>query len=148
MRLEFSAGGIVYKKHNGKIEWLIVQSAEYGGWVFPKGLIGDTKRGESIEEAALREAEEEGGVKANIVERITPPIEYFYKRDGDLRKKTVYYFLMEYLSGDPVNHDDEMRDAKFVSEAELRKILTYKNDLDSFENALKVFKKKSVNRLF
>jgi len=140
MRYEFSSGGIVYKKIKMKVLWLIVHHAEHGGWVFPKGLIGDTVKGESVEEAALRETEEEGGVKGRIIERLSPPVEYFYKRDGELSKKTVYYFLMEYISGDPKNHDEEMLEAKFVSEKEVRETLTYKNDLDSFKNALKVFK--------
>lgn len=148
MKYEFSAGGIVYKKFKTGIKWLIVHHAEHGGWVFPKGIIGDTVRGESIEEAAFRETNEEGGIKGKIIERLSPPIEYFYKRDGELRKKTVYYFLMEYLSGDPKNHDEEMLDAKFVTEEELRKILTYKNDLDSFENALKIFKMRKSEELF
>ena len=138
MKYEISAGGIVYKKLDKNILWLVVQHAEHGGWVFPKGLVGDTKRGESLEDAALRETEEEGGVKASIIERIPNPNEYFYKRDGELRKKTVYYYLMEYISGDPANHDDEIKDAKFITTKEVKKILTYKNDLISFENALNI----------
>lgn len=147
MIFEFSAGGIVYKLKNSKeknpskierndILWLVCQHSEHKGWVFPKGLIGDKKRGENIEDAALRETEEEGGVKAKIIERIPYPIEYFYKKDNQLRKKTVYYFLMQYLSGDPKNHDDEMIEAKFVSEEEILKLLTYKNDVNAFKRAL------------
>ena len=139
MKYEISAGGIVYKKLDENILWLVVQHAEHGGWVFPKGMVGDTKRGESIDEAALREVMEEGGVKCEIVERVANPNEYFYKRDGELRKKTVYYFLMKYISGDPANHDNEIKDAKFITTDEVKKILTYKNDLISFETALKIF---------
>jgi len=146
MQYEFSSGGIVYRKVNNSIEWLICLNAEYNKWVFPKGLIADHKRGESIEEAALREVEEEGGVKAKIIERLIDPIEYFYKRDGILRKKTVYYFLMEYVSGDPKNHDQEMQDAGFFLENEVKERLGFKNDLNAFTHAIQVYLTNKANK--
>jgi hypothetical protein len=45
---------------------------------------------------------------------------------------------MEYVSGDPKNHDWEMMDAKFVSENEVKKILTYKSDKEAFEKILEI----------
>ena len=92
-----------------------------------------------MEEAALRETEEEGGVKAKIIVPLPDSIEYFYKLNGTTIKKTVYYFLMEYLSGDPKNHDSEMIDAKFVSTEEVKKTLTFNSDKEAFEVALKLF---------
>jgi len=142
-----SAGGIVYKKVSQTTPyplqpttylWLICQHSQHKGWVFPKGLVGDHTPNEKMEEAALREVEEEGGVKAKII--INKPIvtNYQYKWEGSLIKKTVYYFLMEYLTGDPKNHDWEMIDAKFVSTEEVKKTLTYKSDIEAFEKILKL----------
>jgi len=98
----------------------------------------------------LREVEEEGGVKAKIIDDRPVKVSYVYQwqnsphggKDGEkiLIKKTVYYFLMEYLSGDPKNHDWEVSDAKFVSEDEVKKTLTYKADKEAFEKILKIFK--------
>ncbi|PIV09578.1 hypothetical protein COS31_01390 [Candidatus Roizmanbacteria bacterium CG02_land_8_20_14_3_00_36_15] len=141
-----SAGGIVYKKiRNSKFEirnylWLICQHSQHKGWVFPKGLVGDKDLTESLETAALREVEEEGGVKTKIVNN--KPIKTFYSyRFGDcLIKKTVYYFLMKYVSGNPSNHDWEMSEAKFVSKEEIEKTLTYSSDKHAFQEALDFLK--------
>lgn len=140
---QVSAGGIVYKKIydlRSKIchlQWLICQHSQHKGWVFPKGLVGSS---ESMEQAALREVEEEGGVKARIVN--DKPIKTFYSyRFGDsLIRKTVYYFLMEYISGDPVNHDWEMSEAKFISEKEIKKTLSYNSDRLAYKKALDFLK--------
>lgn len=150
---EITAGGIVYKKiksqtSNIKIMWLVCRHSQHKGWVFPKGLIGDRKTNEQKETAALREVEEEGGVKAKISHPAPIIAKYTYRwrgsphaKDDDeefLVYKTVYYFLMEYVSGDPKNHDWEMMDAKFVPEEEVKKLLTYPSDKKAFEEALKL----------
>ena len=80
--------------------------------------------------------EEEGGIKAKIVNKKPIKTEYEYQWLGTLIKKTVYYFLMEYVSGDPKNHDWEMSEAKFVTEEEVKKILTYPSDKEAFAKIL------------
>lgn len=129
---QISAGGIVYK---GDL-WLICQHSQHKGWVFPKGFVGDTHKDESNEAAAIREVAEEGGIKAKIINHEPIITNYEYQWKGDLIKKTVYYFLMEYVSGDPKNHDWEMSDAKFVTEDEVKKTLTYPSDVQAFEKIL------------
>jgi len=136
---EISAGGIVYKKEDRRILWLVTQHSQHKGWSFPKGLIGDTNKDEPKEEAALREVEEEGGVKAKIVNPEPVNVHYVYKFDDTLVDKTVYYFLMEYISGDPKNHDWEVSEAKFVVADEVKKTLTFKNDQEAFLKTLKLF---------
>lgn len=135
--LQTSAGGIVYKKNGKKVQWLICQHSQHHGWVFPKGFVGDKNIGESNESAALREVEEEGGIKAKIINQAPITSGYQYIWDNQLIKKTVYYFLMEYVSGDPSKHDWEMSDAKFVGEEEVKKTLTYDSDKKAFEIVLK-----------
>lgn len=130
---QISAGGIVYKKEGGQVLWLITQHSQHKGWVFPKGLVGDNHVDETMEDAALREVEEEGGVKARIVEKQPIETHYQYQWEGDLIKKTVFYFVMEYLSGDPADHDWEMMDARFATAEDVRKTLTYDSDKRAFE---------------
>ena len=48
---------------------------------------------------------------------------------------------MEYISGDPKDHDWEMMDAKFVPEEEVKKILTFPSDKGAFEEILCLVKK-------
>jgi len=136
-----SAGGIVFKQisRNKKQEtklWLITQHSQHKGWVFPKGLVGDHDKNESMKTAALREVKEEGGIEAKIVDDKPIVTKYQYRWQGNFIKKTVYYFLMEYVSGDPKDHDWEMMDAKFVTEAEVKKTLTYKSDREAFEKVI------------
>jgi ADP-ribose pyrophosphatase YjhB (NUDIX family) len=138
-----SAGGIVYKIKDQKSKikdflWLICQHSEHKGWVFPKGFVGDVDKNESNKTAAIREVEEEGGVKTKIINPKPIVSKYEYQFEGTLYKKTVYYFLMEYISGDPKNHDWEMNEAKFVTEDEVKKTLTYPSDKEAFEKILKI----------
>ena len=153
-KTEISAGGIVYKElitdHRlPTTVWLITQHSKHKGWGFPKGLIGDKDSSEKIEVAALREVEEEGGVKAKIVSAKPVEVKYKYRFKDYLVDKTVYYFLMEYISGDPKNHDWEMMDAKFVPVEEVKKTLSFKSDKEAFTKALILFnrKKSAADRL-
>lgn len=140
-KTEISAGGIVYKKGGDKILWLITQHSQHKGWGFPKGLIGDTDKNEQMEEAALREVGEEGGIKAKIVNETPVKIEYKYRFQEYLVGKSVYYYLMEYESGDPKDHDWEVSEAKFVTEDEVRKTLSFKSDQEAFEKILELYTK-------
>lgn len=137
MQYEFSAGGIVYKKDTEQTLILIAQHSQHHGWVFPKGFIGDTIPGESKEAAALREVQEETGVVGNILQALTP-ITYEYTMDGKKRKKTVYYYIMEYVQGDVANHDWEMEKVEWLAMADIEKRLTYDSDKQVWEEAKKI----------
>jgi len=134
--IETSAGGIVYKSIDGIRYWLVIQHNGAKHWGFPKGHVGDKIDNERLEDAALREVYEEGGVKAKIVKHDPFTNTYYYTLKGAPRKKTVHYFLMEYLSGDTNDHDFEVQEAKFVPEENVMDILTYKNDKKILEEAL------------
>ncbi len=137
--IEVSSGGIVYRKIDGQTLWLITQHSEHKGWSFPKGIIGDEKENELKEEAALREVREEGGVTAKIINDDPVQTLYTYKnKKGELVNKTVYYFLMEYVSGNPNDHDWEVSEAKFVTADVVKKTLTYQGDKNAFEKILEL----------
>jgi 8-oxo-dGTP pyrophosphatase MutT (NUDIX family) len=153
MRFEFSAGGIVYKKDQDNIlkqvqddiKILVCQHSQHHGWVFPKGLIDDHVKGqkksasakgfgETKEEAAIREVREETGVFAKIIEPLTP-VSYWYNFEGEKIKKTVYYFLMEYVSGDTKDHDFEMENVEWLIMDAVDERLTYKSDREVWKQA-------------
>lgn len=133
---EVSAGGIVYKKTGDSILWLITQHSKHKGWGFPKGIVGDQDEFEAEQEAAVREVEEEGGVRARIADAKPVEVKYKFRFKEYLVDKTVHYFLMEYMAGDPKDHDWEVQEAKFVSTDEARATLTYGSDKKAFEEIL------------
>lgn len=137
MKFEFSAGGIIYKKEKGKVFILLCQHSGHHGWVFPKGRIGDHIKNENKEETALREVKEETGVVAKILKPIKP-ITYWYEDNGQKIKKTVYYFLMEYLKGDISKHDFEMENVEWLNVDEVKKRLTYSSDKKAWQEAQKL----------
>ncbi len=142
MKFEFSAGGIVFRKDldKKKIDVLVAQHSQHHGWVFPKGLIGDKKEKETKEDAALREVEEETGIKGKIIEALLP-ITYWYNFEGEKIKKTVYYFLMEYISGNTKDHDFEMENVEWLPIEEIENKLTYKSDRQVWKKAKELLNK-------
>jgi len=113
---ERSAGGIVFKKENNKVWWLIVKtvSTYQSGkkrtrkgpvYKFPKGHL---QKNEFLKQAALREVEEEGKVKAKIVTKIGS--NNYILWDHENRKKIikkVTFFLMEYAGESSLKYFDK-----------------------------------------
>ncbi|TSC54009.1 MAG: hypothetical protein LiPW16_199 [Microgenomates group bacterium LiPW_16] len=91
MKIEISAGGIVYRK-KGKACQILLLKDKNNNWTFPKGLIEDN---EDKITTAQREIGEEVGLKNTKFISELPPIGYWYKWQKNLVKKTVYYFLFE-----------------------------------------------------
>lgn len=142
MKFEFSAGGVVFRRitNNEKhknIEILLGQHSQHHGWVFPKGIIGDHKKGEKKEETALREVEEETGIRGKILKSLQP-VTYWYNFNGEKIRKTVYYFLMEFVSGDTKNHDWEMENVEWMPKEEVMERLTYKSDKEVWKEAKRI----------
>ncbi|MDO5690289.1 MAG: NUDIX hydrolase [Tissierellia bacterium] len=96
---EISAGGVVI---NG--DTVLTLRKFQGDWVLPKGrLEGD----ESSEAAAIREVEEESGVRGDIIKYIGY-LKYIYVGvDGTKVNKTVHYYLMTSADGNMTNPQRE-----------------------------------------
>jgi 8-oxo-dGTP pyrophosphatase MutT (NUDIX family) len=85
--VEKAAGGLVY---NPKGEILFIY--RNGKWDLPKGGI---EKNEGKKEAAIREVEEETGVKnLKIIDRIDKTY-HIFKRNGKFRLKITYWYKME-----------------------------------------------------
>jgi 8-oxo-dGTP pyrophosphatase MutT (NUDIX family) len=97
-------------------------------------LFCDNIKGEKKEETAVREVEEETGVVAQLGKPLSP-ITYWYLLDGEKRKKTVYYYLMEYISEDVSKKDDEMEQVEWLPMNEVEKKLTYESDKTVWKEA-------------
>lgn len=89
-RVVEAAGGIVSNKE-GKILFI----HRLGKWDLPKGKI---EKDESLEQAALREVEEETALQELILEEFINSTFHVYKeRNGDRVLKTTYWFKMSYV---------------------------------------------------
>jgi len=92
MPIEKSAGAVVFRKEKNKIYYLLLHY-ESGHWGFPKGHI---EKGESIEDAAKREIEEETGIEdIKFVPGFKEWIKYFFKTGDKNIMKIVTFFLGE-----------------------------------------------------
>lgn len=84
-----SSGGVVASKIDGAVCVLLIRDINYLDWVLPKGHV---EEGESLEEAALREVNEEAGLTHVKVISLLGKYERYVERAQE--QKTIYYYLM------------------------------------------------------
>jgi 8-oxo-dGTP diphosphatase len=122
-----AAGGIVHRRNGDDVEVLVVHRPRYEDWSLPKGKVDP---GETLEQTALREVEEETGVRARLGEHVGKN-EY---RDRHGRPKRVDWWLMEPIEGDFVPND-EVDEIRWVPVGEVRELLTHDDDFRLIESA-------------
>ena len=153
MKREFSAGCVVYKKMPRGLFFLIGKHSGYHKWVLPKGLI---EKDEHDWQAALRETEEEMGVKARLLSKKTiHKVQYFYMADlknnhPSIRRvakyqqnggrktkvfKVVSFYLAEHVSGEPEEHGWEMEEAGWFSYNTALKKLAFPGEKEALKKA-------------
>ena len=131
---EVSAGGVVVRGD----ETVVIVPRKPGPegqrtLALPKGHLDD---GESMEQAAAREVQEETGVEAELVARLGD-VKYWYRRkNGRPRPKQVTFYLFEYRSGDVADHDQEVLEALWMPLEEARTALTFPGEREMIERAL------------
>ena len=136
-----SAGGLVFRKSGALIETLLCARARPGyqgedaplTWRLPKGT---PEQGETVEETACREVQEETGVHVNVLAPITS-IRYFFvgHDDGVRYDKTVYFYLMEPRGGNTADHDGEFDVVEWCSYEQALELLEYDNERSVLEAA-------------
>ena len=135
VREQVSAGGVVFRRDDERIDVVIVAVGGNNRWQLPKGLV---EKDEKPEIAAVREAREEGGTDSEVVEHIET-VEYWYAGlDGGERvrfHKRVHFYLLRYLSGDTGNHDWEVNEARWVPIDDAASQLAFDNERRVVERA-------------
>jgi 8-oxo-dGTP pyrophosphatase MutT (NUDIX family) len=117
VRREVSAGGLIWRRSNGKVDVVLVRPAGKQTWVLPKGHL---EPGEGAIEAAAREATEESGLQVVAGEPLGE-VSYVYSwRDSPADSsikifKRVHFYLMECIGGDPAAHDAEIDEVAWLS---------------------------------
>jgi 8-oxo-dGTP diphosphatase len=125
MRAEVNAaGGIVVR--DGLV--CLVHRPRYDDWTLPKGKLD---RGESFEDAALREVWEETGLRCRLLGEVAPA----RYRDHKGREKLVRYWRMEVVEDPGFTPNDEVDELRWVAPEEAVELLTYDHDRDLVEGS-------------
>lgn len=134
---EFSSGGVVYKGKGEKTFWLVTKSATSdlypkAVWRLPKGWIDER---EKVEEAALREVGEEGGVEAKIIEKIET-VNYFFTTPNKTKiLKFVTFYLMERIKDLPEGFGEETSETVWLPYEEAYKKLAFNGEKQILKKA-------------
>jgi 8-oxo-dGTP pyrophosphatase MutT (NUDIX family) len=114
VRHEHSSGGAVITLREGQPYVAMIATRGRTRWGLPKGAVA---KGESSEEAALREVLEETGLEAAIVKPLDT-IEYFFRVAETLIRKRVDFYLMRHTGGTLTPQLSEVDDVEWVSLSE------------------------------
>lgn len=117
-----AAGGVVVKPGAEPLV-AVVHRPRYDDWSLPKGKL---ERGEGFEQAALREVEEETGLRC----KLGAELESNSYRDHKDRQKLVRWFLMEPLDADggPFEPNDEVDELRWLSLPRAAALVDYEHD--------------------
>jgi 8-oxo-dGTP pyrophosphatase MutT (NUDIX family) len=138
MRREFSAGGVLVQRQDGR--WMVAAIRPAGRpaglWALPKGQIDE---GESGETTALREVAEETGVTGRSLGKLGD-VKYWFNWQGERIFKVVSFFLVEYQNGRlgdiPEAFRHEVDETRWLPLDEAPRLLAYKGEREMIGLAL------------
>jgi 8-oxo-dGTP diphosphatase len=124
---------IFRKTPDNALEIALVAVKDGKVWSLPKGIV---EKGEEAADTAVREVREETGLSGRIVEKIGD-ISYWYyiKEDNAKCRKTVHFYLLEYVSGSTADHNWEVDAAEWFPLAEALDRVSYKGDREIVRKA-------------
>jgi 8-oxo-dGTP pyrophosphatase MutT (NUDIX family) len=111
-----AAGGVVLR--DGRMA--VVHRPRYDDWSLPKGKLDSD---ESFEAAALREVEEETGLRCRLIREL-PVVEYEVRG----RPKVVRYWAMEVEDEKPFVPNEEVDEVRWLEPREALALLSYDRD--------------------
>jgi ADP-ribose pyrophosphatase YjhB (NUDIX family) len=124
---EFSAGGLVLDLTGDVPRGALIGRNDRQGrllWSLPKGHI---EAGETAEQAAVREVEEETGIAGEIVAALGT-IDFWFVADGRRIHKTVQHYLMRRIGGELSDTDIEVDEVAWVPLTKIRARLAYPDE--------------------
>jgi 8-oxo-dGTP pyrophosphatase MutT (NUDIX family) len=116
-----AAGGVVWRPDATGIEVVVIHRPRYDDWSLPKGKLHP---GEDDEAAALREVEEETGLRCELGPEL-PSTRY---RDPRGRPKVVRFWAMRPLGGSLAPSPPETDEARWLPLAEAAALLTHEHE--------------------
>ena len=117
MRPVCAAGGVIVR--DGLV--LVVHRPRYDDWTLPKGKL---EPGESWQTAALREVEEESGLRCRLLDEVGRT----HYVDSTGREKEVRYYSM--VSEDEAVAQNEVDEVRWVPVVEVAGLLSYERDAE------------------
>jgi 8-oxo-dGTP diphosphatase len=111
---------VLRRDGDGRTRVAVIHRPKYMDWSLPKGKL---EKGESWKNAALREVEEETGIRCKAGPEL-PSISYL---DRKARRKVVRYWLMEPIEGEFEPHG-EVDELRWVTTPQADELLTYDHD--------------------
>jgi 8-oxo-dGTP pyrophosphatase MutT (NUDIX family) len=126
--LETSYGGVVLRGE----DVLVITPAGKRVTGLPKGGM---EAGETPEQVAAREVREETGIEATVLEPLGD-VRYTYRRDGRRVRKTVHFFLCEFVGGSTADHDHEVDNARWIALKSAGETLSYPGERALIERLL------------
>ncbi len=118
-----AAGGLVVR--DGEV--LLVHRPRYEDWTLPKGKLDP---GETWEQAALREVEEEASVRCRLGRQL-PDVHYDHRG----RPKRVRYWLMELVEDLGFAPNDEVDEVRWLAPEDALELLSYERDRQLIRSA-------------
>jgi 8-oxo-dGTP pyrophosphatase MutT (NUDIX family) len=121
---EVSAGGLVVDRAGPVPQAALIGRLDRRGrllWSLPKGHL---EAGETAEDAAIREVEEETGIRGHVLSKLGV-IDFWFVAGGARIHKTVHHFLLEAESGELSDADVEVDEVAWVPLVELSERLAY-----------------------
>jgi 8-oxo-dGTP diphosphatase len=113
-----AAGGVVVGA-DGRV--VVIHRPRYDDWSLPKGKL---EPGETWEQAALREVQEETGLRCELHEEL-PPEEYLDNRG---RPKTVRWWRMTPIEDHGFTPSEEVDERRWMTPEEAAATLSYEHE--------------------
>lgn len=135
-RHEVSCGAVLFRDMAEGPAFLLIRHVNGGHWAFPKGHM---EAGETEEETAEREIREETGLLVHLDPGFRRIVRYSPKPGVD---KDVVYFLGSPAGGVPAVQEAEIREMRWLPEAEALRLVTYDNDRQVLEGAIAYLSRK------
>lgn len=117
-----AAGGVAWRRRGELVEVLLVHRPKYDDWSFPKGK---NEEGESDEDCAVREIEEETNLRVTLGPELASTT---YVSKG--RPKRVRYWPAEPQNLDEARPQNEVNELAWLTPDEAGTRLTYARDQD------------------